>query len=466
MSMDAATAGASRLKLHVTRDKMAAYLTIPSPGLDGYRPTAKADVLALLEANRIVHGVRHDLIDSLLANPVYDTEMLVAEGRPAKPGEDGRVEHLVKYTDTVAPVILPDGRADYKNMNLVHAVSKGELLCVLHPPTPGEPGCTLTGLALPTRGGRAAPPPRGRNMTVSEDGLKFYAAVDGQFKRHGPNIDILEEFQIKKDVDYSTGNVKFTGSVTVKGNVLSGFVVDSGGDVVIYGTVEKASVTAAGNIVLHGGMVGQGGGVLRAGGDVYAKYVESASIYAGGKVTAECIMHSTTRAGVGIELIGRKGLLLGGSAKAREYIKTGSIGSSFATQTEIEVGSDPRQNDRLAYLIDEIHAAEDEIKKARQATDMLKKLRDKAKLPPEKELMYARASEICDTQASRLSQLKSEYDGIQAGMRRNVASFVNASNTIYFGTKVTIGTVTLVVKEDLHYCTLKSDGDEVNVGPY
>ena len=464
MPMEAAMPVAQHLKLNVTRDKMAAYVTITHP--ESWHAVGKEDVLALLAANRVVYGIRHDLIDALVANPVSGSETLVAEGKAVVPGQDGRVEYMISYSEKAAPVILPDGRADYRNMNLVHAVAKGEVLCVVHPPTPGEPGCTLTGIPLPTRAGRPAAPPRGRNITVSPDGQKYLAAVDGQFKRHGSNMDILEEFQVQKDVDYSIGNIKFAGSVTIRGNVLSGFSVESGGDVEIFGTVEKASVTAAGNIVLHGGMVGQGSGSLRAGGDIFAKYVESANIYAGGTVTAECIMHSLTRAGVGIELIGRKGLLIGGSAKAREFVKTGTVGSAFATPTEIEVGSDPRQNDRLAKIIEEIKAAEDEIKKARQAADMLKKRRESGKLSPEKELMFARASDICDKQATRLAQLKVEYDGIQAGMRRNFSSFVNASNTIFIGTKVTIGTVTLVVKEDLHYCTLKSDGDEIRVGAY
>jgi uncharacterized protein (DUF342 family) len=462
--MDDFQAGAMFMKLHVARDKMAAYLTIEQP--DSWYVVDKEDILGLLGANHIVFGIRHDLIDAIVVNPVYNAELLVAEGKAALPGQDGRVEYMVEYDDKVAPVIMPDGRADYKNMNLVQSVAKGDVLCVVHPPTPGEIGSNIVGTPIATKAGRPAPPPRGRNMTVSPDGLTYLAAVDGQFKRRGSNIDILEEFQVQKDVDFSTGNIKFTGSVTVRGSVLSGFVIESGGDVAIYGTVEKAAITAAGNIVLHGGMVGQGGGSLRAGGDIFAKYVESASIYAGGMVTAECIMHSTTRAGAGIELIGRKGLLIGGNAKAREYVKAGTIGSTYATPTEVEVGSDPRQNDRLIQIIEEIKTTEDEIKKARQAADMLKKMKDKMKLSPEKELMLTRASEICEKKATYLAQLKAEYDGIQVGMRRNVASFVSANNTIFIGTKITIGTVSLIVKEDLKYCSLKSDGDDIRVGPY
>ncbi|MDR3121536.1 MAG: FapA family protein [Clostridiales bacterium] len=454
----------SYLKLYIGRDKMSVFLTVSIPP-EG-RVVRREDIDALLEQNNIVYGLKAAELDALVKEPVYNEDVLIAEGTPADHGKDGWVEYLIEFAEDVAPKVMQDGRVDYHDMNIVHPVKKGDELCRVHPPTQGQEGRTVLGAALAAKPGRPAPTPRGRNVQPGPDGASLVAALDGQLKRNGPNMDVLQEFEVQKDVDFSTGNIHFPGSVTVRGNVLSGFVIQSGGDVTINGLVEKANITAAGNIILHGGMTGQGGGVLRAGGDIFAKYVENSLISASGKITAECIMHSTVRAGIGVELIGKKGLLVGGSAKAHEYVKAVTIGSQFATITEIEVGSDPKLNDRLKDLKAEIQTIESEIKKVQQALAMFKKLETAGALTPEKALIFDRTRQIHDEHSERLGKLREEHDSIEQKVKESVRGFIRASGTIFVGVKVSIANNNLVLKEDVKYCTLKSDGDDIRVAPF
>jgi uncharacterized protein (DUF342 family) len=253
----------------------------------------------------------------------------------------------------------------------------------------------------------------------------------------------------------------------VRGNVLSGFTIQSGGDVVIHGLVERASITAYGNITLHGGMTGQGSGVLRAGGDIFAKYVENSHITATGSITAECIMHSVVRAGAGIDLIGKKGLLVGGSAKAREYVKAVTIGSPFATLTEIAVGGDPKLNDRIKDIKAEIKMLEAEQKKAEYALQIFKNMENSGiQLTEQKVLTYNRTNTIYEEQKARLASLKAEYDAIDNAVRCNIDGFVRVSNFIYSGVKVSIANYHTLISEDRQFCTLMSDGDGIGVMPF
>jgi len=456
---------AGKIKVHISHDKLSAYISIamPSPG----QSVERGDIMSALAQRSITFGIIEDEVDRIVSEMLYETDVLIAKGVQAEAGGDGYAEYLFDIDNEGAPKVLGDGRVDYFDMNIIHPVYKGDVLCRLHPPSPGIDGRTVTGSVLTVKRGRPAQLPRGRNTQISDNGDTLIALIDGQIKKNGKNIDVIQEFEVKKDVDFSTGNIQFPGSVTVRGNVLSGFTIQSGGDVTIFGLVEKANITAFGNITLHGGMNGQGSGTLRAGGDIFAKYVENSSITASGKVTAECIMHSSVRAGVGIDLIGRKGLLVGGSAKAREYIKAVSIGSPFATLTEIEVGSDPKLNDRLKDIKAEIIVLESEQKKAEQALRIFRNFENNGiKLSPEKALAYDRTQKISEEQTLKLSSLRIEHDSVENAVRKNINGFVRVSNFVYAGVKVSIANNTMLVNQDLQYCTLKSDGDGVSVQAY
>jgi uncharacterized protein (DUF342 family) len=249
--------------------------------------------------------------------------------------------------------------------------------------------------------------------------------------------------------------------------VLRGFIIQSGGDVTVHGRVENASITAVGDIILHGGMTGQGSGLLRAGGNVFAKYVENSRITASGNVTAECIMHSTVRSGESIELIGKKGLLVGGSAKAREQIKAVTIGSQFSTNTEIEVGNDPKTNDRLNDINAETAAIETELKKATQALQLFENMmKSGTPLSPQKALIHERTVRLRDEHAAKLAALQAERREIESQLKGNVRGFIRASNVIFTGVKVSIANFSMLLQEDMQHCTLTNDGDGIRVAPY
>ena len=456
---------AAKIRINISRDKMSAHIAIetPAPG----QAVERGDIMAAIEEKKITNGIIGAEIDRIVKEQDYDCSILIAQGKPAVSGKDGYIEYLFDLNDEMAPKVLADGKVDYYDMNIIQGIHKNEALCRLHPATLGVDGYSVMGATLHARNGRPAQLPRGRNTQQNSVGNELLSTIDGQIKRNGKNIDVIQEFEVKKNVDFSTGNIIFPGSVTVRGNVLSGFEVQSGGDVTIYGLVEKAKITAFGNIILHGGMTGQGVGILRAGGDIFAKYVENSQITASGKITAECIMHSTVRAGVCIELIGRKGLLVGGSAKARKYLKAVTIGSQFATLTEVEVGSDPKQNDRLKDIKAEILSLEAEQKKIEQALTMFANMeKSGVKLSPQKEIVYHRTSKTHGEQIERLTTLRVEHDNIETSFRKDMNGYVRATNIIYSGVKVSIVNNNMVLKEDLQHCTLKSDGDSIRILPY
>ena len=456
---------AAKIKISISRDIMNAYITVERPGSG--QSLERGDIISALGLRKIVFGVNEEEIDAMVAGQDFDSSVLIAEGRRAEHGTDGYIEYLFNTDNEMAPKVLSDGRVDYYDMNIVTPVCKGDVLCRLYPPTMGADGYNVLGAVLSAKKGKPVLLPRGRNTQPNEAGDALIAVIDGRIKRNGKNIEVIQEFEVKKNVDFSTGNIQFPGSVTVRGNVQSGFEIQSGGDVTIFGLVEKAKITAFGNIILHGGMTGQGLGVLRAGGDIFAKYVENSQITASGKITAECIMHSAVRAGVGIELIGKKGLLVGGSAKAGAYVKAVTIGSQFATLTEVEVGSDPKQNDRLKEIEAELLSLEDEQKKVGHVLRMYGNMeKTGAQLTPQKALVYERTKKINEEQIAKYASLRAEHDSLEKSVKQNINSYIKVDNNIYAGVKISIVNSNLVLKEDMQHCTLRSDGDSIKVMAY
>lgn len=455
----------SNIKVRLSRDAMSAFVTIGEPA-DGRVPT-KGDIMDALAQNNVAHGIIEAEVDEIASRGLPVEDRLIARGDQPEHGKDGYVEYLFSFSKEIAPKVLPDGRVDYYDMNVVHPAMKGEALCRLHHPVPGVNGSNVLGLPIAARNGKHAKLPRGRNTRVNDEGDALIADIDGQIYQNGNNIDIVQEFEVKENVDFSIGNIRFPGSVNVKGNVQSGFIIQSGGDVTVHGRVENASITAVGNIILHGGMTGQGSGLLRAGGNVFAKYVENSRITASGNVTAECIMHSVVRSGESIELIGKKGLLVGGSAKAREQIKAVTIGSQFATNTEVEVGNDPKLNDRLNDINAEAAAMETELAKTAQIVQMFDNIiKSGGSLTAQKALVHEKAAKQKKELGAKLAALKAEKREIETALVGNVKGFIRASNVIYSGVKVSIANFCMTLKEDIQHCTLVNDGDGIRVAPY
>lgn len=454
----------AQISVIVSPDKMKASICINAP--DGGRIATIQDVLDALNKNGVCHGINKVNLENIAKYPVYNEEILIAEGTEPVNGQAGKVQFYFETNKDKKPTVLEDGRVDFRELNIIESVEQGKVLCELIPPLPGVPGMTVVGNEIPALGGKAAKLPRGKNVEVSEDGQRLVAAIDGQVNYIDGKVNVFSNYEIKADVDNSTGNVNFVGNVSVRGNVLSGFTIEAGGTVEVLGVVEGATIIAGGDIILRRGMQGIGKGVLISGGDIIARYIENSRIEAKGSIKSEAVMHSSIKCGNKLELAGKKGLLIGGVCKVGKEISAKVIGSYMATVTEIEVGIDPSLKERYKQIREEITVIEEDIRKADQAISILKKLEMTGNLTPEKQEIMAKSVRTKIHFINKSNELKQEFLEIEKRLQEEAQGKVKASDLIYPGTKVSIGTCTMYVKENLQYCCLYRDGADVRVGPY
>lgn len=452
----------SAASIMISQDKMKAFVSFTPP--ENGRMLKLEEVLDLLSKSGVIYGINRTNLETIIKYPAYNEMLCVAEGTPPVNGQNGRVEFHFDIKRDAKPTIMEDGRVDFRELNLIQSVNRGQTLCTVVPPVPGVAGKTVMATDIPAIEGKPAALPKGRNVSVSEDGMALVANISGQVSYIEGKVNIFATYEVPADVDNSTGNIYFVGNVIVRGNVLSGFSVEAGGNVEVWGVVEGAVIKAGGDIILRRGMQGMGKGTLISGGDIIARYIEHSNVEARNDIKSEAVMHSNTKCGNKLELSGKKGLLVGGSCKVGKEIIAKVIGSHMATVTDIEVGVDPSLRERYKAIKEELGTIESDLKKAEQAITILKKLEMAGALTPEKQEIMAKSVRTKLFFANKVIELKEELTMLEAKLQQDAYGKIRCYNVIYPGTKVAIGSCLMYVRENLQYCSLYRDGADVRVG--
>jgi len=350
------------VKVTLSPNRMEAFLTLlPSEGTG--KPVTAEWVRQEIERAGIVKGLREEsILDALdrvrKGKPVV--ELPIAFGQPPQEGGANQIKFLIKLAGQEKVTIRSDGTADYKNRDLITTVKAGDPIAeVLPPDTPPEEGWDVTGKPIPAKAASPFTLEIGPGIrTESREGKNvLIAEVNGELLYDKKRILIQESHVIKGNIDLSTGNVKFPGSVVISGSVQSGFYVMAQGDIKVGEGVEAALLSADGSIYIQQGVKGGGKAVLRTKKNVYASFLEQTTVLAVGDVKVKnACLRCTIKSNGKVELVSEKGFLVGGIIKARYGVSAAGIGTEKGVHTEISFGQD--------YLIaDQIELAEKEMKK-------------------------------------------------------------------------------------------------------
>ncbi|HPO50527.1 MAG TPA: FapA family protein, partial [Spirochaetota bacterium] len=180
-------------------------------------------------------------------------------------------------------------------------------------------------------------------------------------------VTVEEVYTVAGDVNLKTGNITFLGTVIVQGNVEDGFSVKASGNIEIHGSVGKCVLEADGDIIISQGFMGKHEGTIRAGKNVYAKFIENAKKVdsSEGVYVQDGIMNSSIDATKEITCVGKRATIVGGRLRAGELIKSKTLGSTANVFTILEVGIDPKKRQRL----DELNEERDKAYKEKEPID-------------------------------------------------------------------------------------------------
>ncbi len=446
---------------------MRASVSLTSPGMGG-GDVSREDIEVMLRNEGVVFGWDDPAIDALVDEPVYGQKIPVAWGLKSVNGNDAKITHFFDISVKIKPHEI-EGRVDFKELNTIRNVLKGEELAKKEPAQKGQPGRTVTGRMLAVKDGKDVAFDLGNNVSLSKDGLRVVSTADGQVMLIQGKITVETVMVISGDVDTTVGNINFLGSVIVKGSVADGFTVKAVGNIEVMGNVGKAILETHADIIVHQGINGGGEGRVSAGQSIWSKFIQNATADAGLYViVSDGILHSRVFSGKKILCKGKRAKIVGGYLRAAEEINASSLGAVGSGETILEVGIDPKVKEQMVTLNDEVENLTREYNSATLNLQSLLKQEKLIKvLPPDKAAMKK-------SLLTKVAGLKAQVAKANESLERHRKDIddlqgvgkISSSGMVFPGAKVIIKDVELDVIREYNGVTFVRDGNLIRTVKY
>lgn len=330
------------VSIEISKDKMEATLFVYET-IDSIRKN-KEKIIAQINDDLSEYNITHGIQELDLNKIVPGKGYLIAKGTSPIKGEDA----IIKYLEIPErkPVIREDGKADYFEMNFIYEIQEGDWLGEKIPPQPGIDGINIHGESIPA--------PVGKDATLKYDQksayeveanakIVLYAKTNGVVEHRQGVISVNHHLPIDGDVGIETGNIKFDGSVSIKGTVMNGYSVIATGDISIEDaegiTGAKLIQSTEGDIFIKGGIFGMGETEVEAYGSIYVKHVNDANLVAKENIVIGYYSLGSYLVANSILLDERKGKIIGGKAVAKDMIVTAISGNRLERRTELIIES-------------------------------------------------------------------------------------------------------------------------------
>ncbi len=341
---------------------MTAFLTLAPP--QGGKELSEG----LLRAGIDDAGVYRDCCDeAVLANILKEKtaeNIEFAHGNDPEDGIDAQFEALVQEVEYGTPKESKSGKIDLREVMKFSLIEANTPLMKRTPAKQGKNGRNVKGQVITAVDGDDNPFDEdllGAVVSNSDPNL-LVSTCKGHpvILPYGVKVD---NAIVVNNVDMSTGNLTYDGSVLVKGEVKPGMKIKVTGDIIVKGVVTKATLIAKNNITVECGIIGSDPNkdgdksppaILRAGGDICAQYVTQTEINAGRDVIVrEYISHCTTEAKehVYVGQKGGKGKVFGGTCHAHEGVYANEVGANGDVKTLITAGTPRDQQKQFESLV-------------------------------------------------------------------------------------------------------------------
>lgn len=451
------------MSVRVSLDKMKAICRFMPPSLNGaYLETR--DIIARLNGMGIIYGIDQDAIMNFLSDRCFATDYIFANGNLPRVGHDAKIEYFFNTNPSLKPKHNEDGSVDYKDLNTICEVKKGDILARLIPEDRGDKGKDIYGKEIPTREVHSKKLSYGKNIDINDEKTEIYSKVDGHVALVDEEVFVSDVLEIPEDVDNSTGNVRYSGNVHINGNVKGGFSVVAEGDVIIEGVVEDAFIRSGGQIVVKCGIHGKHKGLLEAKGNVISQFIENGRVFAGGYVETGSILYSDVNAAGDVTVEERKGFISGGVVRAGGRVTSQTIGSDMGAPTKIEVGIAPKKKERYIFLQREIHQLNDRINNITPIIRTYKEYILKGKQLDSKNQLYLQKL-LMEMQQLKGTLLKDrlEYNNLHQDMLRSNRASVDVRRDIFPGVSITVSDLTMTTAEKRSFCRFEKKNGKITI---
>lgn len=450
------------INVKISQNKMEAIVRFYPPSVGG-SVLSKEDIRSDLNSANVTYGIDDKAIESFILKREYCKDYVLARGKEVRHGTDASIEYFFNTDLRAKPTVNEDGSVDFFNLNTVNHIKKGDLLARLTKEDPGENGLDVTNGFVKPRDVKKLMLKFGRNVVLNDDKTEAYSEVSGHVMLVEGKIFVSNVFEVE-NVDASTGDIDYDGSVKINGNVNSNFTVKATGNVEVAGVVEGAVIRADGDITIARGVNGMGKGEIHAGGNVICKYVENAKISAGGYIQTEAVMHSTVSARTELIVDGRKGNVSGSYVSARDLISVKSLGSQMGSDTVVQLGIDPYMKERMDFLGSELEKITKNLNQILPVLDAFKqKIAKGIKIPPDTVKNIKDMSEAASALMKKREEYADELDELKDSLLSESTAQIKVKDTVFAGTKICINDIQMTLKSDARFCRFYKDRGDIKM---
>lgn len=422
------------------------------------------DIISDLQRVGVKHGIRRSAIRHFLEKREYCRDYIMAEATAPVEGKDAVIQYYFDVNATAKPKLNEDGSVDFHQLGNIVVVEEGTELASLVPADRGKRGISVRGTPINPRKVKSLHLRHGRNIRLSADKCHMYAGVSGYVTLVDEMVMLSDIYRVPANVDASTGDIHFSGTVEVTGNVNTGYAIEASGDIIVNGVAEGAVLKAGGNIVLKRGMQGMERGTLEAQGNITAKFLENCKVKCGGELKADAVLHSEVECRDEIEVRGKKGLINGGSVKSYASISATSLGSTMGTSTSIEVMSEKSLVLRRNELVEKTKENEKTLQKIEAVAQAVKeKLAQKQEITKEQYEFIRQATENKPILKKQIKEMKYEQECLEAMIEKNKHACIRVDGELYSGVKTIVRDAMKIQYDHLCHCRFVRDGADVKM---
>ncbi len=445
----------------VRRDRLEAMIQVTIP--DGGVAVKKEQLLDKLKLAGVVLGIDETVLEWLVRTR-SSMNMLCAQGVPSQPGENAYLKYHVDLEGQGRPVEQEDGSVDFKDINNFISVEEGQLLVEKIPHTLGISGHDVLGLEIVGKPGKDIPMPFGKNV-LPVDNSRLVSAISGQLHMKNDRIHVLPVLEVQGDVDYSTGNIDFVGSVVVHGNLQTDFMIKAIGNVEIRGNIFGGSVEAM-SLIVRRGIQGMNRSDIKVKERVVSQFIENAKVCADQDIVVQNVIHNSfIFAGIRVIVEGGRGLVIGGRISAGEEIRLTSAGNQAHVATTLEVASNPFVKEELITLRQKSKVQETTYGELEKTQSYLCK-QGLVQLAPDKRARYNGVQGELEILSEEIQETKERILDLEKLLKELKPGRIRISNTVFPGVIISVGLLSKTMHDALQYISFYAQEGEIRFSSF
>ncbi|WP_138414791.1 FapA family protein [Aquibacillus sediminis] len=447
-------------QLSLSKDLMSASLELKEISNPLTINVTKGEIVAYLKNHNIIYGLLDSEIEKIVDGiQPHEFPIIVAKGLPQKHGKNGQIHYSdVKTTN----LVNKNQKRNFRDVMIIPSVQTGDQIAHITPPTNGTEGMDICGNIIQATPGKPISIKPGKNVSYNKKNRVFEATQNGQLSIKHNRIHVYPSYEVHGDLDMKTGNIDFVGSVTIHGNIPTGYSITAAGDVTIEGLVEAASITAGGSIYISEGFVGLGKGKLIAGQDIKVNDINQGTVEADGNLyVGKSIIHSHCIAKKSIYC--QNGNIIGGIVSAGKRIEAKNIGNKLGTKTLIAIGINKKAQQMEQQLIQEKKELIETEQKLVKLGDQLIKKHALSGLNQKEKLLLIKQQRSIRVTKKQLEEKQEDLVNLKMIMSNQEDLHLVVKGTIYPNVELSLHKYRKYIHTVYHYVKAILDNQEITI---